>query len=63
MHWCKKESSARFNQNELKQRLRIQEMKERYIINKINKANSQTIDTFNTLSTEDILNQNLKDKD
>ena len=37
-------------------------MQGRYLINKVNKFDSQTMDLFHTLTTKGILNQNLKDK-
>lgn len=48
--------------NDLKHRLIVKEMQERYLINKVNKENSQTMDLFHTLATKYILIQNLKDK-
>lgn len=46
--------------NKLKKLLRIKEMQGRYLINKVNKVDSQTMDLFHTLTTKGILNQNLK---
>lgn len=48
--------------NKLKKILRINEMQGRYLINIVNKVDSQTTDLFHMFTTKDILNQNLKDK-
>jgi len=60
---CSKEFSNNPIKNKLKKILRVKEIQERYLINKVNTTNPQTTDLFHTLAIKDILNQNLKGKD